>query len=88
MDKWLKHRADGYIFPWTDGLSKHPQLVEVTEEEAFPERFVKPEQVKRATKARADSKRKPVALSTDDIPEAPVYSSPELNAEASQGLPE
>ena len=84
MTKWLKHRADGYIFPWTDSLSKHPQLVEVTEEEAFPEKFVPAKLVKKAT----TRKQKVLDVSTDDIPETPVYSSPELNADASQGLPE
>jgi len=84
MDKWLKHRVDGYIFPWTESLSKHPQLVEVTEEEAFPEKFVP----KKLAKKAATRKQKALNVSTDDIPETPAYSSPELNSDASQGLPE
>jgi len=84
MTKWLKHREDGYIFPWTPDLSKHPQLVEVTEEEAFPEKFIPKKLVKKAS----SRKKKPLDVSTDDIPAEPEYSSPELNDEASQGLPE
>jgi hypothetical protein len=84
MTKWLKHRVDGYIFPWTDSLSKHPHLVEVTEEEAFPEKFVPKKLVKKVT----SSKKKPLDVSTDDIPAEPAYSSPELEADASRDLPE
>lgn len=47
-DKYLKHRVDGTIFGWTEQLAKHPDLSEVTAEEAFPEMFMS----KRA-KARA-----------------------------------
>jgi len=84
MIKWLKHRADGYIFPWAQDLSKHPQLFEVTEEEAFPEKFIPKKLVKKA----ASNKKKPLDVSTDDIPAEPEYSSPELEADASRDLPE
>ena len=36
--------------------------------------------------SRKGRKRKGVDLHTDDIPEEPEYSNPELNAEASRGL--
>jgi len=38
--RWLKHVDDGQIFQHTDNLAKHPKMEEVTEEEAFPERFL------------------------------------------------
>jgi hypothetical protein len=85
--RWLKHTADGYIFGWTESLAKHPDLVEVSEEEVFPERFLKAEQVERVKKTRAARKTKALDLSTDDIPDGPVYNSPELEADASRDLP-
>ena len=84
MSRWLKHADDGYIFGWTKDLSAHPKLVEVTEEEAFPERFAPKDLVKKAT----TRKKKPLTVSTDDIPEEPVYNSPELSQDASKDLPE
>lgn len=88
MTMYLRNKNDGFIYGWNPILAANPLCEEVTEEEAFPERFVKPEQVEKAKKARAARKGKEPALTTDDIPEAPAYNSPELDAEASQGLPE
>jgi hypothetical protein len=88
MSRWLKHVDDGFIFGWSAGLAAHPKLVEVTEEEAFPERYVKPEQVAQVKKTRAARKIAEPALTTDDIPDGPEYASPELNEDASRGLPE
>lgn len=84
MTRWLKHADDGYIFPWREDLAQHPKLTEVTEEEAFPEKFAPKKLIKRAT----SKKKKPLNVSTDDIPEEPAYSSPELEADASRDLPE
>lgn len=81
--RYLKNKVDGFIYEWNDILAKNPKCEEVTEEEAYPERFAPPavmEKVKRRTKR--------IELSTDDIPEEPVYTSPELSADASRGLPE
>jgi hypothetical protein len=87
-NRWLKHVEDGYIFGYTEGLAAHPMLVEVTEEEAFPERFVKPALVETAKKARAARKTAEPALTTDDIPTVSAYNSPELSEDASRGLDE
>jgi hypothetical protein len=83
MSRWLKHIDDGYIFGYTDGLAEHPKLREVTEEEAFPEKFAPKQLVKKAT-----ARKKQLDVSTDDIPGEPEYSNPELNQDASKGLPE
>jgi len=57
---------------------EQPVLEEVTEEEAFPEKFV----------PKAQKKRKPkLSLKTKNIPEAPPRTIPELSEEASKGLP-
>ena len=84
--RWLKHTADGYIFGWAESLALHPELVEVSEEEAFPERFLAAEQVERVKSTRAARGTPPLDLSTDDIPDGPMYNSPELEADASRGL--
>lgn len=84
--KYLRNKVDGFIYGWHPILAKNPKCEEVTEEEAFPERFVKPKQVKRAQSRRKQTK-KTLDLSTDDIPEEPQYTAPEIEADASKDLP-
>lgn len=86
-ERYLRNKRDGFIYGWHPVLANNPLCEEVTEEEAFPERFLKPEQVEQVRKTRAARKTKPLDLSTDDIPESPVYNSPELEADASKDLP-
>lgn len=81
--RYLRNKVDGFIYEWNEILSRHPKCEEITEEEAYPERFVPSSVV-----ARAKRRAKPLDLSTDDIPEPPVYTSPELSRDASRGLPE
>jgi len=88
MTRWLKHRFDGTIYEWDAILGKHPKLIEVTEQEAFPERFIPVATVEAVAKKRGRKPRTGLNLATDDIPEAPEYTNAELNAEASKGLPE
>ena len=80
--RYLRNKNDGFIYEWNEILAKNALCEEVTEEEAYPERFMTPavEKAKRRTKR--------LELSTDDIPEEPVYTSPELSADASRDLPE
>jgi len=87
VKKYLRNKTDGFIYEWHPILADNPKCEEVTEEEAFPERFVKPEQIEQVTKTRATRKTKALNLSTDDIVEEPAYTSPELKANASKGLP-
>jgi hypothetical protein len=90
MIRYLRNRRDGWIFEWDGILAKNPNLDEVTEQEAYPERFIPTEIVEKVEKRRGRKRKEDeqVALWTDDIPEAPEYNNPELNAEASKGLPE
>jgi hypothetical protein len=81
--RYLRNKVDGFIYEWNEILARHPKCEEVTEEEAYPERFAPASVVE---KAKRRTKR--IELSTDDIPEPPVYTSPELSADASRGLPE
>ena len=85
MPRYLRNRNDGWIYEWDAILAANPICEEVSEEEAYPERFVKPEVVEKAKRGR---KRKgTLDLSTDDIPEEPTYTPPELAADASRRLP-
>jgi hypothetical protein len=42
MTRWLRHKQDGTIYEWDKYLGKHPKLEEVSEEVAFPEKFLTP----------------------------------------------
>lgn len=85
--RYLKSRKDGWIFEWDAILAKNPSLYEVTEEEAYPERFIPVAAIEAVAVKRGRKKREPVDLFTADIPEAPGYTNEALNAEASKGLP-
>jgi len=85
--RYLKSRKDGWIFEWDPILAKNPHLYEVTEEEAYPERFIPVAAIEAIAAKRGRKKREPVDLFTADIPEEPGYTNEALNAEASRGLP-
>jgi hypothetical protein len=38
--KYLKNKTDGTIYEWDEILAANPKCEEVTEEEAYPERFL------------------------------------------------
>jgi hypothetical protein len=85
--RYLKSRKDGWIFEWDPILANNPHLYEVTEEEAYPERFIPVAAIEAIAAKRGRKKREPVDLFTADIPEEPGYTNEALNAEASRGLP-
>lgn len=62
MKKFLRHRIKGTIYGWNDYIASSPNVEEVSEEQAYPERF--------APKAAKGRKPK-VSLTTDVIPEEP-----------------
>jgi len=82
---YIRVKKDGFIYDYNDILARNPACEVITEEQAYPERFM-PE----AAKKKATRKSKKVApvidMSTDDIPEPPEYTLPELAEEASRGL--
>lgn len=61
--KYLRHKIKGTIYSWNAFTAENPNVEEITEEQAFPERF--------APKAAKGRKAK-VSLTTDEIPEPPV----------------
>jgi len=85
---YLRNKKDGFIYGWNEILAKNPLCEPVTEEEAYPERFVKPEQVEKVKKTRARRKTKALDLSTEDTQEEPNRVAPEIEADASRDLPE
>jgi hypothetical protein len=74
--RYLKDKS-GFIYEWNEILAENPLCVEVTEEEAFPEKFVPKKQ---------KGRKSGLVLETEDIPEEPVITNDELNIEASRGL--
>lgn len=82
MTRYLRNKKDGTIYEWHPVLARNAACEEVTEQEAFPERFVT------AVVEKAKRRTKKITLDTDDIPEMPAYTSPELSADASRDLPE
>lgn len=83
MTRYLRNKVDGTIYEWHPILAKNPKCEEVSEEEVFPERFAPP-----VVMEKAKRRSRKIVLETDDIPEEPVYTSPELSADASRNLPE
>ena len=49
--RWLKNITDGEIYEWDEILADNPKTVEVTEEQAFPEKFIPKKQKGRKSKA-------------------------------------
>jgi len=86
VTRYLKSRKDGWIFEWDPILAKNPLCYEVTEQEAFPERFIPVQQVEEVKKTKAKRKTK-LDLDTIDIPEEPDLTPPELAVDAARGWP-
>lgn len=84
---YIRVRKDGFIYDYNDILARNPECEVVPEEIAYPERFVTPEVVE-AVKVFRTRRKSALDLTTADIPEPPVYTPPELAADASRGLPE
>jgi len=77
-NRYLRHRFNGRIYTWNKPMSENLDLEEVTEEQAFPEKFVPAKQKGRKTKLQLETEEVPT-------PEEPVNE--ELNADASRNLP-
>ena len=55
LDVGLKNIKDGEIYGWHPILAENPLTVEVTEEEAFPEKFIPKKQKGRKAKVKFDT---------------------------------
>ena len=75
--RWLRNKKDGEIYGWNEILADNPLTEEVTEEQAFPERFIPKKQKARKTK---------VKLKREVIPEDEKAVNIELAEEATKGI--
>ncbi len=75
--RWLRNIKDGEIYGWDEILAENPLTEEVTEEQAFPEKFIPKKQKGRKTK---------VKLKTEVIPEDEKAVNMELAEEATKGI--
>lgn len=85
--RYLKSRKDGTIFERDDILAARSDMYEVSEQEAFPERFIPVEAVESVAKKRGRQRHVALDMSTANIPEPPVQVNDALNADASRDLP-
>lgn len=85
--KYLRNRNDGTIYEWDPILDKNPLCEPVTEEEAFPERFVSSELVDKVIKSRSETKSRGLDLSTKNVTDAPLRTPLGLAKDAARGLP-
>ena len=75
--RWLRNIKDGEIYGRDEILAENPLTEEVTEEQAFPEKFIKKKQKGRKTK---------VNLKTEVIPAEEKAVNIELAEEATKGI--
>lgn len=83
--RYLRNKRDGFIYEWHPILAENKLCEEVSEEELFPERFIKPEVVEQVMRTRARRKSK-LDLMTEDTIDEPMYVAQEINEDASRGL--
>lgn len=75
MARFLRGKKDGFIYDWNPILAENPNVEEVSEEEAYPERFI--------PKAQKGRKSK---LEIDVPPVNEPTGNPDVDQEASKGL--
>lgn len=80
--RYLKSKQHGDVFVWHELTARNEDLVEVTEEEAFPERFMPVAAVERKSKLSGK-----LATSKAAVEKATTGTSPELAKDASKKLP-
>jgi hypothetical protein len=71
--RWLRNKRDGTIYGWTQVLASNPLVEEVTEEVAFPEKFIPKTQ-----KARASD----LKLTTDEASVEEAVAAPKKKTKA------
>lgn len=74
--RYLRSKTNGMIFEWNERLASNPNVVEVTELEAYPERFAPVDLAKRTSAVEISVPKEVVT--------PPPNVAPELLAEASK----
>jgi hypothetical protein len=88
---YIRVKSDGFIYEYNERMAVHPECEIVTEQQAYPERFMTAEieeKIEDFIKPKRGRKPKAALDLSTDIPEEPVYTDPELAAEAARGWPE
>lgn len=88
---FIRVKKDGFIYDYNEIMAANPACEVVSEEVAYPERFIpahaaayiEPEPAPKAAKPR---RKAALDLTTADIPEPPPYTPAELAEEVSRGL--
>ena len=75
--RWLRNIKDGTIYAYSEYLAGNPSVTEVSEEQAFPERFVPAKQRGRVAK---------VSLEGADAPKEPPVTNMALAEEVTKDL--
>jgi hypothetical protein len=83
---YIRVIKDGFIYDYSEILAVNPGCEVISEEIAYPERFVTEEVVEKVKKARA-KRGFGLDLSTEDVPQEPEYTNADVNADASRKLP-
>lgn len=65
--RWLRNKKDGEIYGWNQILADNPLTEEVTEEQAFPEKFMTKEQKGRKPKVNLETKTLPKKKKSDKV---------------------
>ncbi len=79
--RYLRNKRDGTIYEWNEILAENPLCEEVSEQEAFPEKFIPKKQKGRKSGLTLETP-------AEEIPVEPTYENVDINADASRGLPE
>lgn len=85
MARYLRNKKDGFIYDWHPILAQNSLCEEVTEEQAYPERFLEPEVVEKVEKVR--TRRGKLDLTTAEVVEPPPVVNQDIAADASRRLP-
>lgn len=80
--RYLRNKDDGTIYEWHRILAQNPKCVEVSEEEAFPERFVPAKQRGRKSKLKLDTEAEVI----DEADKKVTQAGEALGKDASTGL--
>lgn len=90
MARYLRSLSNGVIFDWNERLALNTSKVEeITEEQAFPERFAPPHVVavmEAPKEEKAKRGKKQIPLETAVIPVEEPYTPPELGAQAARNI--
>ena len=83
---YIRVKKDGFIYDYNEFMARNPACEVVSEEVAYPERFMPVEAPVRVAAVRK-KRGATLDLTTEEIPEAPEQTAPELAADAARGLP-